>query len=682
MVNPRQAIQPPAAPDSEARRVAILIEALVGKLDPSTGSDAESPHSIHDAGADDLPRRIGSYELLKLLGAGGMGSVYKARHIHLDKTVALKILSADRVQRTMVRTRFRQEMKAVGRLAHPHIVQAFDAEVEGVPYLAMELIEGTDLSRLAQALGPLPIADACELARQAALGLQHAHEHGLVHRDIKPSNLMLTREGSVKVLDLGLARLFDESPTEGTMTAAGCFMGTPDYAAPEQMLDSHQVDIRADIYSLGCTLYQLLSGQAPFTGPPYPGLAEKRRAHLTESPRPLRECRPGVPPLLAAVVERMLAKTPAARYQTPAEAAAALQPFCHGSRTTQLLRACNEAPATQSRTALNVNPRGSKPRGWFRTGRRSSIAAAVGLGLIGAGILWMQTGSQRTTPTAPDFEQLPSYTGPKFERLPGRHYIVNSVDLVFVQIPAGTFTMGSPKSEQGREPYPEADETQHEVEITRPFYLGIFEVTQEQYAKILVDNPSFFSPARHAQVRALGMDTRHWPAESVSWPNATRFCEVLSSQEGEKQARRTYRLPTEAEWEYACRGGAMVYSVFHFGNTLTSDLANFGTVPYPAGAPVGPYRDRTTTVGSFNPNGFGLYDMHGNVWEWCSDRFGAYNLDARRDPTGSATGNFRVIRGGGWDSVGYLCRAASRGAFDPAEHRPGFGFRVVCVEGK
>ncbi|MEX2287437.1 MAG: protein kinase [Planctomycetaceae bacterium] len=271
---------------------------------------------------------VREYEICDLLGEGGMGTVYRAFHSRLKRSVALKILAADRMRNPVAVERFEREMELVGRLDHPNIVRATDAgEFEGTHFLAMEYVAGQDLSRLVRRQGPLPVAVACELIRQAALGLQHAHEHGLVHRDIKPSNLMLTDGGIVKILDLGLARLHSETPVANDLTNPGELMGTVDYMAPEQATDTHNVDIRADLYSLGCTLYQLLAGEAPFSGSQYPSTYLKVKAHAEQPPPPIAARCPDVPEQLVNVLKRLLAKDPADRYATPAELVAALQPF-------------------------------------------------------------------------------------------------------------------------------------------------------------------------------------------------------------------------------------------------------------------------------------------------------------------------------------------------------------------
>jgi serine/threonine protein kinase/WD40 repeat protein len=270
---------------------------------------------------------VGPYLLLERLGAGGMGQVYKARHRVMGRLVALKLLRSERLANPEARQRFHREIQAVSKLAHPNVVLAHDAALAGnTQYLVMELVEGTDLARLLQQRGPLPPAEACNYLRQAALGLQHAHERGLVHRDIKPSNLLLSSAGVVKILDLGLARLRNnpDDAALGQLTHEGSYMGTPDYLAPEQAEDSARADIRADIYSLGCTGYHLLAGQPPFPGG---SLSNKLLRHQRTEPEALERLRPGLPAGLPRVIRRMMAKRPAERFQSPAEAAAALEPF-------------------------------------------------------------------------------------------------------------------------------------------------------------------------------------------------------------------------------------------------------------------------------------------------------------------------------------------------------------------
>ncbi len=300
-------------------------------------AEPEPPESCSVLGS------VREYDLLEKIGQGGMGTVYKALHGRLKRIVALKVLAEHRLHDPAAVDRFSREMQAVGKLAHPNIVRALDAgEADGRHYLVMEYIDGIDLARLSRRCGPLPVAEACELVRQAALALQHAHEHQLVHRDIKPSNVMLTSDGQVKLLDLGIALLQPDEPLTSDLTGTGQVMGTLDYMAPEQLDNTHAVDIRADVYGLGATLYKLLCGAAPATD------SQSRFRLPGESIPPvpgIRTIRPDVPKPVAAVLEKMLAPNPDQRPNTPAEAAKALEPFAAKSNLKQLaLAAASDAP--------------------------------------------------------------------------------------------------------------------------------------------------------------------------------------------------------------------------------------------------------------------------------------------------------------------------------------------------
>jgi serine/threonine-protein kinase len=275
---------------------------------------------------------LGPYHLLDQLGEGAMGQVFKARHERMDRVVALKVIRQDRLANPEAVRRFCQEVKAAAQLCHPNIVLAYDAgQIGPTLYFAMEYVEGTDLARLVEQSGPLPVRQACEYIRQAACGLVHAHEKGLVHRDIKPGNLLLASggrqpgvppganasgaPGTVKILDLGLARL-GGAAAKDRLTRLGTVVGTPYFMSPEQASDSHAVDIRSDLYSLGCTLYFLLAGKPPFQGE---SATDVMLMHQVEPPPPLDEVRADVPSRLWAIIAKLLAKKPQDRYQTAAE---------------------------------------------------------------------------------------------------------------------------------------------------------------------------------------------------------------------------------------------------------------------------------------------------------------------------------------------------------------------------
>jgi formylglycine-generating enzyme required for sulfatase activity len=251
--------------------------------------------------------------------------------------------------------------------------------------------------------------------------------------------------------------------------------------------------------------------------------------------------------------------------------------------------------------------------------------------------------------------------------------VTNSIGMKFVLVPAGSFTMGSPESERDRG----ADETQHEVAISKAFYLGIYEVTQGQFQQVMGKNPSFFSRDGPGKQRVAGLDTAQLPVENVSWLDAHAFCKKLGELPAEKG--RSYRLPTEAEWEYACRAGTR--EATHYGDKIDATQANFnGLSPYNT-TTGGPFYRRTTKAGDFQPNALGLYDMHGNVQEWCADWYAAdyYAKSPKADPQGPAEGTERVLRGGAWVHSGKSCRSAVRNKHAPETASYSFGFRVVLV---
>lgn len=298
---------------------------------------------------------LGPYVLLELLGEGGMGRVFKARHRLMNRLVALKVIREEYLSLGESRQRFLREIEAAARVWHPNLVMALDACAVGDSFvLVMEYVEGTTLARRLVERGLPPIRNACDWARQAALGLHHAHERGLIHRDVKPSNLLLSDKDQVlKVMDLGLARLelLGVSETlDEPLTLSGIVIGTPDYMAPEQAITPRSVGPTADIYGLGCTLFHLLTGRPPFPGGT---LTQKLLRHQqTEAPDPAR-LRPSLPPGLATLVLKMMAKRPENRPSTAAEASELLFPFCSASALKTL-------PATSIQTGLD-KPSVEKP---------------------------------------------------------------------------------------------------------------------------------------------------------------------------------------------------------------------------------------------------------------------------------------------------------------------------------
>ncbi len=300
------------------------------------GNDAAKATMPKVASENAIPAELRNqtkYVILGILGRGGMGSVYEALHVRMDRKRALKVINPELIDNAEAQRRFDDEIKTVAKLDHPNIARAYDAEAFGaLQVIVMEFVQGKTLYELLQARGRFEIQEACRCIAQACRGLQYAHEQDLVHRDLKPQNLMLSEDlagkpGIVKILDFGLAKVVSENTRGPGRTKTNMSMGTYEYIAPEQALDASRADIRADIYSLGCTLYYMIAGVLPF---PYDSEVKILLSHQNEIPRPLHEVRPEVPKALSALVDRMLAKKREDRPQTPAEVAAALSHFAGG----------------------------------------------------------------------------------------------------------------------------------------------------------------------------------------------------------------------------------------------------------------------------------------------------------------------------------------------------------------
>ncbi len=695
-------------PDSVLRAAIEKAKSLV------SGDVASAPPA-------ELPpiEQIGPYRLVEKLGQGGMGTVYRAVHTRLEKPVAIKILATGPGRSAEFAVRFEQEMRAIGRLSHPYLVQAFDAG-ETVDkrflFLTMELVEGQDVARLVEQQGRLPLAQACQIIRQAAEGLEYVHQQMRVHRDIKPSNLMLTPTGTVKILDLGLALLGDRET--GTLTGSDLAMGTPEYMAPEQATDSHQVDVRADIYSLGCTFYKLLTGKAPYPGQTVVQIVMKHQ----QTPIPsLREERPDVPAALDAVFRKMLAKRPDDRQPSMAAVIAELDACLDPSSSAIGLRTGGPQVSATSRSAVAarlLQPLRSHPL----------VASAVGLSLafivlLAAVLIRIRhADNSETTLRVPDGAQVHvdrhgdvsvtmpasgSATGPApplavapFDAKQARTHqaawakylgvpveMTNSIGMKFVLIPPGEFLMGSTAEEQaaaiegirGYKDDPLARETvawegpQHRVRISRAFYLGVYRVTQAEYERVMGANPSAYctkplpaealrpplsEPARNRRADASsrilpGTDTSRYAVDSISWTEAQEFCRRLAALPAEQALNACYRLPTEAQWEYACRAGTT--TPWHSGsdpeqaNLVGWFLRNSNNRPRP--------------VGELAPNAWGLYDMHGRLPQWCADGWDPdyYAHSPTLDPPGGLEQLAHIYRGCGHASTPFHGRSASRG---------------------
>jgi serine/threonine protein kinase len=663
----------------------------------TSSAQAAAPLSAPPPELVELP----DFEILGELGRGGMGVVYLALNKLMGRNEVLKVVNLDRLDRRGARDRFLREIQSAAQLHHPNIVIAYSAIRAGKTLVfAMEYVEGHDLSQLVKRDGPLPVAHACNFIYQAALGLQFAHEHGLVHRDIKPSNLILARHGKqpvVKVLDFGLAKATRDGPMDKGLTHEGQILGTPDFMAPEQSRGAHKADTRADIYSLGCTLYYLLSGGAPFQAA---SLYELLQAHHSMEPTPLNLVRPEVPWELAALVAKMMAKEPDQRFQTPAEVAQALTPFFE--KASALVQA-SEIDSSQSSQpeaidwALTPVPGEAQPAVVEKLRRLSprAVWAAAALLLFGVAVALalalskVKTADDRIAPENAPENAVKSATAPEsFE---------NSIGMTFKLIPEGAFMMGTPN--ESTDAGHSFEKPLHRARISKPFYLGVHEVTQAEYKAVMGQNPSHFAATGPGKDKIAGQSTEQYPVEGVSWLNAVLFCNILSETEGKKpfyeidaDAIRVpdwngpgYRLPTEAEWEFACRSNAPAGARWSFGDS-PSELGEYAWFSDNSDS-------QTHPVCQKKANGLGLFDMHGNVAEWCWDWYVAdyYSRSTPNDPTGSIRASIvpvhvdgyracRIFRGGNCMTEPGYTRSASRN-WNAQEYRTlNVGFRLALSQ--
>jgi formylglycine-generating enzyme required for sulfatase activity len=601
----------------------------------------------------------GQYQIDALLGEGGMGTVYRARHILLGDNVAIKILSGNFNNDPESLRRFLREGQTARRFRHPNVVSVHDLRTmpDGTAYMVMEHILGQTLKEVLEERGPFSVKEALETINPIADALNSAHDLGIVHRDLKPENIMFgkTNDGQavIKLLDLGIAKVFNDRITAATRNDQ--ILGTPGYMSPEQWGSKPKdggpkIDNRADIYSLAIVIYELISGRLPFDGD---SLHEIASQHLF-SPAPLlHEEKSNVSSAFSEVLAKAMSKDRSLR---PATCLDFIQELTAATFSTNPL-----APQVNNTTETEAEAETAKIQAGVAITGAKIVPTEVKLGIdVKVDLKDFDTELVTVDATGQIMNRRCIQNQSFLQELP------NNLALEMVWVSEGSFLMGSSETELKRS---KDEDPQHLVKLPA-FFISKYPVTQAQwYAVSLLPTIS----------RPLNPDPSNFkdenrPVENVSWEDCQEFCLRLSQQTG-----RSYSLPSEAQWEYAARAGTT--TAFHFGETITTDLANYnGLFRYGAG-PRGINRNETLAVGSLGvANNFGLYDMHGNVWEWCQDAWHDNYIGAPTDGSAwetDAADNRKVMRGGSWYSQSNLCRSAARAGSWPNGNNDFLGFRVI-----
>ena len=603
------------------------------------------------------------YEIERELGEGGFGITYKAKDLNLDIPVVIKTPNS-KLQRDVNYSKyvenFKKEARQLAKLGlnpHPHIVRVNSLfEEDNLPCIVMDFIPGDSLYDLVQIGGRLSETQALEYIRQIGSALVVCHSLGIIHRDVHPNNILIHGDnGKAVLIDFGIAGT--------TQTSRNTHSGNRAFAPWEQMAyweDGNSKTPQVDIYTLAAGFYYLVTGEVPREC-----LARKYNNRELIEPKELNDH-------LSQRTNKAIIK---GMEVLPENRPSSIQDWLQLLATPQAPPTKPEIPPT-SVSEYNP-PKAVTRRSWLKY---SGLAiGAMGVSLIGKG-LWND--SQNPDLTDYKFDVITvNDRGQEINRQQGsakyfREDLGNGITIEMVKIPGGTFMMGTEDEEIKRlvKKYNSGlykDESpEHEVTVSG-FYMAKFQVTQAQWKQV-ADLPQV---ERELKPEPSHFEGENLPVERVSWYDAVEFCQRISKATGKE-----YRLPSEAEWEYACRAGTT--TPFNFGETITSELVNYnGNFTY-ANEAKGEYREETTPVGSFPANGFGLYDMHGNVWEWCADTWHDSYQGAPNDGSAWTTGgnDTYVLRGGSWLILPRNCRSANRVRIAPDHDSSSFGFR--CVAGR
>lgn len=631
--------------------------------------------------------RLGHFEVLEVLGRGGFGIVYRALDDSLQRLVAIKVLAPQLATTSPARKRFLREARASAQVRHENVVQVYAVEEKPLPYLAMEFIPGETLQQRLDRVGPLEVPEILRIGRQIASGLAAAHAMDLIHRDIKPANVLIetSPQDHVKITDFGLAR----AANDASLSCSGAVVGTPMYMSPEQAR-GESFDHRADLFSLGSVLYVMATGRPPFRASNAPAVL---RRVAEDQPRPIREVIPEVPEWLCGIVAKLQDKDPAARIQTAREVADLLADCEAKLKAQQEVPNIFPAPAAEAAAQSGPNELTSSTREQEMTGRRKWMAAAALLLPILAlaltefvGVTHLFRGRQPVSDSTQPFgEPKPPLQIAQHPTPPNVLATLEILPLAIAPLDAAQAQeLQAARARRLGVPVESTNKIGMKLilipplggELPTAYYLGKYEVTQGEWEQVMADNPSNFGPENPI---VAGMETSKFPVEQVSWFDSVEFCNKLSEREGLQPwyeltvTRRSgaaieaaevkilggsgYHLPTDSQWIHASRAGTS--TKYHFGDS-DEDLLEYAWIS----------ESRTHAVGTKKPNAFGLYDMQGNVWEWCAD-------ESPADPADPQGASRRVFRGGSWDGYSGYCEASYFSMRMPSDRIHGMGLRVA-----
>ena len=561
----------------------------------------------------------------------------------IGKKAAVKLLLPKFCNDEAIVARFQNEAKVMVQLDHPNIRQVYDfGSIDGRPCIVMEYLEGDDLKALMKSGRRFTDTEQRKWWDQIADALNYTHAEGIVHRDIKPSNLFLDKKGNIKLLDFGIAKIRESI----SMTQTGAMMGTLMYMSPEQVEDSKHIGPQSDVYSLAVTFVHLLSGKRPYDSDTMSDY--QIRKGIVEIPLDLS----AVPESWRGFLAPYLAKKPEDRPALRAfEVVAYTFPTSVPDEDDVTISddAGHETPRQAPHSPYNDKPSTKNPHSGLdplspepKDNPKNKKTLWIGLGIAAAAVVVLVA-----ILLLNDWSVNSSYTNVVVEQpANGDDLIipVNGVNITMKPVAGGTFQMGSDDSEADSDEKPV-----HSVTLSS-FYMGETEVTQALWKAVMGTNPSYFKGD-------------NLPVENVSWNDCQEFIRKLNGLTG-----KNFRLPTEAEWEYAARGGNQSNGYKYAGSN------NIGSVAW--------YADNSGThaVRGMSPNELGLYDMSGNVWEWCSDWKDSYSSGSQTNPKGPSSGSYRVLRGGSWGSLAENCRVSNRSDYGPVRRRGSDGFRLVLPQ--